>query len=106
MSLKDINYILVDEYFMLGQKFGWIDKRCPPATALTDKLFGSKSIVKRMMRCRRSIVSHFLFSGAVDQASMVRSSAIPDSSRNCGKNVTGNYYVYESSENSDIDVIS
>ena len=45
-NLKDIKYILIDEYSMLGQKtLGWIDKRCRQATGLTNDLFGSKSII-------------------------------------------------------------
>ena len=44
--LKDIRYILIDEYSMLGQSMlGWIDKRCRQATGLTDELFGGKSII-------------------------------------------------------------
>ena len=46
--LKDIHvdYILIDEYSMLGQKmFAWIDKRCRQATGLTDEHFGGKSII-------------------------------------------------------------
>ena len=44
--LKDISYILIDEYSMLGQSMlGWIDKRCRQATGLTDELFGGKSII-------------------------------------------------------------
>lgn len=49
------------------------------------------------------VVSHLLFSGVVDQTSMVAFSAISDSSTNYhGKNVTGNYHVDNSSD--DIDV--
>lgn len=44
--LRDISYILIDEYSMLGQSMlGWIDKRCRQATDLTDELFGGKSII-------------------------------------------------------------
>ena len=44
--LKEISYILIDEYSMLGQSMlGWIDKRCRQATGLTDELFGGKSII-------------------------------------------------------------
>lgn len=44
--LKDISYILIDEYSMLGQSMlGWIDKRCRQATGVTDELFGGKSII-------------------------------------------------------------
>ena len=51
----------------------------------------------------QGIVSHLLLSGVVDQASIVTSSAISDSSTNYGKNVTGNYHVDNSSEDSDTD---
>ena len=45
-TLKEINYIIIDEYSMLGQKmFAWVDKRCRQATGLTDELFGRKSII-------------------------------------------------------------
>ncbi len=45
-SVKDIEYILIDEYSMLGQKmFGWVDKRCRQATAITQELFGGKSVI-------------------------------------------------------------
>ena len=45
-SLKEISYIIIDEYSMLGQKmFAWVDKRCTQATGLTDQLFGGKSII-------------------------------------------------------------
>ena len=44
--LRDIIYIIIDEYSMLGQKmFAWVDKRCWQATGLTDQLFGGKSII-------------------------------------------------------------
>ncbi|XP_068744365.1 ATP-dependent DNA helicase PIF1-like [Montipora capricornis] len=44
--LKDISYILIDEYSVLGQSMlGWIDKRCRQATGLTDELFDGKSII-------------------------------------------------------------
>ena len=44
--LRDITYIIIDEYSMLGQKmFAWVDKRCRQATGLSDQLFGGKSIV-------------------------------------------------------------
>ena len=39
-SLNNIDYIIIDEYSMLGQAtFGWIDKRCKQATGY-DKVFG------------------------------------------------------------------
>ena len=45
-KLKDINYILIDEYSMLGQTlFGWIDKRCRQATGNCSEVFGGKSII-------------------------------------------------------------
>ena len=45
-SLKEIRYIIIDEYSMLGQKmFAWVDKRCRQATGLTDQLFGGMSII-------------------------------------------------------------
>ena len=44
--LKDIRYIVIDEYSMLGQTLlGWIDERCRQATGRTDELFGGKSII-------------------------------------------------------------
>ena len=43
-SLNDIGYIIIDEYFMLGQvTFGWIEKRCKQATGFNDK--GGKSLI-------------------------------------------------------------
>lgn len=45
-SLKDIDYVLIDEYTMLGQTtFGWIDKRCKQATALYNKVNGGISMI-------------------------------------------------------------
>lgn len=45
-ALRNIDYIITDEYSMLGQKtLAWVDKRCRQATGLTDKLFGGKSIM-------------------------------------------------------------
>ena len=45
-SLKDIDYILIDEYSMLGQTtFGWIDKRCKQATGCYDKVNGGISMI-------------------------------------------------------------
>ena len=42
----DIEYIIIDEYSMLGQvTFGWIDKRCKQATGCNDKVFGEKSLI-------------------------------------------------------------
>ena len=45
-KLSNSNYILIDEYSMLGQKtFGWIDRRCRQATGEKSLLFGGKSII-------------------------------------------------------------
>ena len=45
-NMKHINYIIIDEYSMLGQTlFGWIDRRCRQATGLTHEVFGGKSII-------------------------------------------------------------
>ena len=45
-SLKVIDYILIDEYSMLGQTaFGWIDRRCKQATGCFDKVNGGISII-------------------------------------------------------------
>ncbi|CAB4018424.1 ATP-dependent DNA helicase PIF1 [Paramuricea clavata] len=45
-SLNGIDYIIVDEYSMLGQTtFGWIDKRCKQATGHHDRILGGKSFI-------------------------------------------------------------
>ena len=45
-SLSAIDYILIDEYSMLGQvTFGWIDKRCKQATGFHNKVLGGKSLI-------------------------------------------------------------
>ena len=45
-SLNGIEYILIDEYSMLGQTtFGWIDKRCKQATGFHDRVLGGKSLI-------------------------------------------------------------
>ena len=45
-SLNDIDYIIIDEYCMLGQvTFGWSDKRCKQATGFNDRVFGGKSLI-------------------------------------------------------------
>lgn len=45
-TLKEIRYVTIDEYSMLGQTlFGWIDKHCRQATGKTDELFGGISII-------------------------------------------------------------
>ena len=45
-SLNGIDYIIVDEYSMLGQTaFGWIDKRCKQATGYHNHVLGRKSFI-------------------------------------------------------------
>ena len=45
-KMSSIDYILIDEYSMLGQTtMGWIDRRCRQATGVKDQLFGGKSII-------------------------------------------------------------
>ena len=45
-NLNDIEYIIIDEYSMLGQvTFGWIDKRCKQATGCNDKVFAGISLI-------------------------------------------------------------
>ena len=45
-NLKAINYIIIDEYSMLGQTMlGWIDRRCRQATGISDEVFGGLSII-------------------------------------------------------------
>ena len=45
-SLNGVQYILIDEYSMLGQvAFGWIDKRCKQATGYCNKVLGGKSLI-------------------------------------------------------------
>ena len=45
-SLNDIDYIVIDEYSMLGQvTFGWVDKRCRQASGITNKIFGGLSVI-------------------------------------------------------------
>ena len=45
-SVSNIEYIIIDEYSMLGQViFGWIDKRCKQATEYNDKVFGGKFFI-------------------------------------------------------------
>ena len=44
--LQHINYLLIDEYSMLGQTtMGWIDRRCKQATGLQELLFGGMSVI-------------------------------------------------------------
>ncbi|CAB3978459.1 ATP-dependent DNA helicase PIF1 [Paramuricea clavata] len=45
-SLHSIDYIIIDEYSMLGQvTFGWIDRRLKQSSGLQDKLLGDKSVI-------------------------------------------------------------
>ena len=47
-NVKKIDYIIVDEYSILGQvAYGWIDRHCKQATACFDKIFGAKSFIFR-----------------------------------------------------------
>ena len=44
--LTRVDYIIIDEYSMLGQAtLGWIDRRCRQATGLHEVLFGGKSVI-------------------------------------------------------------
>ena len=44
--LRDIKYLLIDEYSMLGPTLlGWIDKGCRQATGQQDEIFGGKSFI-------------------------------------------------------------
>ncbi|XP_068723547.1 ATP-dependent DNA helicase pif1-like [Montipora capricornis] len=44
--LTKVEYIIIDEYSMLGQaSLGWIDRRCRQATGLHEVLFGGKSVI-------------------------------------------------------------
>ena len=44
--LSNVDYILIDEYSMLGQKtLGWIDRRCRQSSGVKEHLFGGKSII-------------------------------------------------------------
>ena len=44
--LDGVDYILIDEYSMLGQTtLGWIDKRCKQATGFFHKILGGKSLI-------------------------------------------------------------
>ena len=44
--LSNTDYILIDEYSMLGQRtLGWIDKRCRQSSGAKENLFGGKSII-------------------------------------------------------------
>ena len=45
-SLHNIDYIIINEYSMLGQvTFGWIDRRLKQSSGLQDKLLGDKSVI-------------------------------------------------------------
>ena len=45
-KLSSVDYILIDEYSMLGQRtFGWVDKRCRQLSGAKENLFGGKSII-------------------------------------------------------------
>ena len=45
-NLNDIEYIITDEYSMLGQvTFRRIDRRCKQTTGCNDKVFGGKSLI-------------------------------------------------------------
>ena len=45
-SLNEVDYILIDEYSMLGQvAFGWIDKHCKQATGSHNQVLGGKSLI-------------------------------------------------------------
>ena len=45
-SLHDIDYIIIDEFSMLGQvTFGWIDRHLKQSSGLQDKLLGDKSVI-------------------------------------------------------------
>lgn len=46
VRLKALDYIIIDEYYMLGQaSLGWIDRQCRQATGLHEVLFGGKSVI-------------------------------------------------------------
>ena len=45
-QLKNVDYIIIDEYSMLGQiTFGWIDKRLRQITGKSDTVCGGKSVI-------------------------------------------------------------
>ena len=45
-SLHEIDYIIIDEFSMLGQViFGWIDRHLKQSSGLQDKLLGNKSVI-------------------------------------------------------------
>ena len=45
-SLNGVDYIIIDEYSMLGQVgFGWIDRCCKQATGVFSQVLGGKSLI-------------------------------------------------------------
>ena len=45
-SLNGVEYIIIDEYSMLGQiTFGLVDKRCKQATGCNHQVLGGKSLI-------------------------------------------------------------
>ena len=46
MRLKDVKYIIIDEFSVIGQNmFGWIDKRCCQVTGSLEETFGGISVI-------------------------------------------------------------
>lgn len=43
-KMSNIGYLLADEYSILGQSLGWVDKHCRLVTGKKDQVFGGKSI--------------------------------------------------------------
>ena len=45
-DLEDVNYLIIDEFSVIGQNmFGWINRRCRPATSISTVPFGGMSII-------------------------------------------------------------
>ena len=45
-NLKDTQYLLIDEFSMVGQSMlGWIDRRCRQASGYKDDVLGGKSVI-------------------------------------------------------------
>jgi len=45
-QLREISYIIMDEFSVIGQKMlGWIDRRCRQAKACEDLPFGGISVI-------------------------------------------------------------
>ena len=45
-NMEGVNYIIIDEYSMLGQlSFGWVDRRCRKATGAKDQILEGKSMI-------------------------------------------------------------